>query len=282
MCPKIDTGSVPNLTATCTDFDTVPVPKMGHNIKHKHFNKTESKPPSQKIFDKNEMLSQKINRLAGVPNSVHTESQSAERSLSIDDGNIERSRNIPSLAEVEEFFKSTNYPDNEAKKFFNHYKAIGWKIKGITPIEDWQAAAHKWMINAKQWDREPSYEANSFPYGGKVGMGAGGRPGSGGEVKDLKYLYERFLEGQQVFKFILPEHFTQLNLELTEETMQDAWAERINQLTGTNQHSLNQLWDAYLGGNKENPLIQNDKPNLINLAKRIAVMKHFQKQKLSS
>jgi hypothetical protein len=60
--------------------------------------------------------------------------------------------------------------------------------------------------------------------------------------------------------------------------MQDAWKERINQLTGTNQHSLNQLWDAYLHGNEKNELIIKDKPNLINLAKRIAVFNHFKSQ----
>ncbi len=248
--PKIDTDSVPNLTATSTDFDTGTVPKMGHNIKHKHFNKTESKPPSQKIFDKNEKLSEGINRLAGVPNSIHVTEPS-------------QSTIIPTLSEVDEFFKSINYPDIEAKKFFNHYKAIGWKIKGITPIEDWQAAAHKWMLNASKFENAKETKA-PVP------------------LKDLKYLYERFLEGHQIFKFILPEHFTELNLELTEEIMQKAWSERINQLSGTNQHSLNQLWDAYLGGNKENQLVQKDQPNLINLAKRIAVMKHFQKQKPSS
>lgn len=58
--------------------------------------------------------------------------------------------------------------------------------------------------------------------------------------------------------------------------MQEAWKERINQLTGTNQHSLNQIWDAYLKGDENNELIQKDKPNLINLGKRIAVLKHFQ------
>ena len=247
--PKIDTDSVPILTAMCTDFDTVPVPKMGHNIKHKHFIK-ESKPPAQKIFDKNEMLTQKINRLAGVPNPGHDTEQS-------------RSAIMPNLIEVEDFFKSTNYPDTEAKKFFNHYKAIGWKIKGITPIEDWQAATHKWMLNAAKF--EPVKSNKDVP-----------------PAKDIQYLSERFQEGQQVFKFILPEHFTQLNLELSEETMQDAWAERINQLTGTNQHSLNQLWDAYLHGNENNELLVKDRPNLIILAKRIAVLKYFQKQKLSS
>ena len=261
--PKIDTDSVPILTAMCTDFDTVPVPKMGHNIKHKHFNKTESKPPSQKIFDKNEKISQEINRLAGVPNSVHqTHPSPVGEGLGV------------RLAEVEQFFKSANYPEIEAKKFFNHYKAIGWKIKGITPIEDWEAAAHKWMINAKQWDASGEDKSPS--------LGGGFRDRSGAEVKDLKYLYESFLEGHNIFKFILPEHFTELNLELTEEIMQQAWTERINQLTGTNQHSLNQLWDAYLHGNEKNELLIKDKSNLINLAKRIAVIKHFQKPKLSS
>ncbi len=256
VCPNNGTDSVPILTATCTDFDTVPVPKMGHNIKHKHFNKTESKLPAQKIFAKNEKLSQEINSLAGVPNSVHTEQS--------------RSAIAPTLSEVEEFFKLNNYPNSEANKFFNHYKAIGWKIKGITPIEDWKALAEKWMLNAKQWNS--SDEANPFPYGGKVGMGAGGRP-------DLQYLYERFLEGEKIFKFILPEHFAELHLELTEEIMQNALAERIDQLTGSNQYSLGQLWDAYLQGNENNELVVKDKPNLIALAKRIAVLKHFQQQK---
>jgi hypothetical protein len=246
-CPNNGTDSVPLLSPMSTDFDTGTVPKMGHNIKHKHFNKTESKQPAQKIFDKNEKLSEGINDLASVPNSVHD----TERS---------RSANIPTLSEVEEFFKSTNYPDTEAKKFFNHYKAIGWKIKGITPIEDWQAAAHKWMLNAGKFEAAKP-DKNASP------------------AKDLQYLFERFQEGQQVFKFILPEHFTELNLELTEETMQQAWTERIDQLTGTNQHSLNQLWDAYLQSNENNDLVVKDKPNLTNLAKRIAVIKHFQKQK---
>jgi hypothetical protein len=247
-CPKIETDSVPNLTATGTDFDTGTVLNVGHNIKHKHFNKTESKQPAKKIFEKNEKLSDAINNLAGVPNPGHTEQ--------------ERSFIIPTLDEVESFFKSTNYPDTEAKKFFNHYKAIGWKIKGITPIEDWEAAAHKWMLNSGKYEPvKPNKEESP--------------------TKDIQYLFERFLEGQQVFKFILPEHFTQLNLELSEETMQQARTERINQLTGTNQHSLNQIWDAYLQGNGNNDLVIKDKPNLLDLAKRIAVLKHFQTQKLS-
>lgn len=248
-CPNNGTDSVPDLRPTSTDFDTGTVPNLGHTIKHKHFNKTESKQPSQKIFDKNEKLSEGLNDLAGVPNPGHTE----------------HSRNAiaPTLSEVEEFFKASSYPGTEAKKFFNHYKAIGWKIKGITPIEDWQAAAHKWMLNTAKY--------------GPLKAGKETEP-----AKDIQYLLERFLEGQQVFKFILPVHFTELSLELTEETMQQAWQERINQLSGTNQHSLNQIWDAYLQGNENNELVVKDKPNLLDLAKRIAVLKHFQTKKHST
>ena len=242
--PKIDTDSVPNLTAMCTDFDTVPVPKMGHNIKHKHFNKTESKPPAQKIFDKNEKLSQGINRLAGVPNSVHG-------------CHPERSEGPPKINEVEEFFKSTNYSDTEAKKFFNHYKAIGWKIKGITPIEDWEAAAHKWMINAVKFENRKPDQSPAPEF-------------------DIESLYKQFLTGQNVFKHITPDHFKELNLELTDEVKTIAWQERISQLTGSNQNSILQLLQAYMSGNETNEIIVKDKNNLISLAKRIAVLKHFQ------
>lgn len=246
------TDSVPILTVTSTDFDTVPVPKMGHLIKHKHFKK-ESKPPSQKIFDKNEKLSEAINSLAGVPNSGHD----TERG---------RSAIIPILSEIEEFFTTSKYPDTEAKKFFNHYKAIGWKIKGITPIEDWQAAAHKWMINAKQWDAPGEDKSPS------LGGGFRGRLG-------IEGLYKQFLTGQNIFKQITSDHFTELKLELTDGIMQHAWHERINQLTGSNQNSILQLLHAYIDNKEFDALLIKDKDNLISLAKRIAVLKHFQQQK---
>ncbi len=240
-CPKIDTDHVPNLTATSTDFDTVPVPKMGHNIKHKHFNKTESKPPSQKIFDKNEKLSEAINSLACVPNPVH---QPAD------------------ITEVENFFSQNNYPVIEAKKFFNHYKAIGWKIKGVTPIEDWQAAAHKWMINAGKFENKRQDETPA-------------------PENDIESLYKQFLAGQHIFKHITPEHFTELKLELTDEMMQHAWQERINQLTGSNQNSILQMLQAYHANKEKDPLLLKDRVNLISLAQRITVLKYFQQNQQS-
>lgn len=245
-CPNNDTDSVPYLTATCPKNDTAPVPKMGHNIKHKHFIK-ESKQPAQIIFNKNEKLSEAVNKLGGVPNSVH-------------DTEPGRSAFMPTLREVEEFFIQHNYPDLEANKFFNHYKSIGWKIKGITPITDWQASAHKWMINAGKFENK---KADQPP----------------APQNDLESLYKQFMVGNNIFRYITPEHFVELKLELTEEIMQHARQERINQLTGSNQNSVLQLLQAYQSNKENDVLMMKDYSNLTNLAKRIAVLKHFQLQK---
>lgn len=186
---------------------------------------------------------------------------------SINNPNIPNNKNerekIPPLSEVEIFFKEKNYPVAEAKKFFNHYKAIGWKIQGITPIEDWRALAEKWMQNANKWN------------------GAGQQPILD-PVRNVQYLYDSFLEGKKVFHQITTEHFDQLKLELTEENMQNAWHQRIEQVSGTNQQSLNDLWQAYLTGDPKNEFVVKDKPNLIVLAKRLAVINHFHNLKNQS
>src|SRR5690606_16170754 len=51
---------------------------------------------------------------------------------------------------VIEFFKSQNWPENEAKKFFNHYQGIGWKVGGKTKIVNWLATAQNWMLKAEE------------------------------------------------------------------------------------------------------------------------------------
>src|SRR5690554_831844 len=48
------------------------------------------------------------------------------------------------------FFELQNWPINEAKKFFNHYQGIGWKVGGKTKIVNWQATAKNWMLKAEE------------------------------------------------------------------------------------------------------------------------------------
>lgn len=178
--------------------------------------------------------------------------------------NEKEGETIPSLTEIEFFFKEKKYPAVEAVKFFNHYKAIGWKIQGITPIEDWQALAGKWMQNAKKWETTLQKTENDA-----VGP------------KDVHDLYQCFLRKEKVFSHITTEHFDLLNLKLSDEILQQAREQRISQVMGTNQHSLIQLWQAYLTGNPDDAIVLKDKPNLTNLAKRIAVINHFYFQRQS-
>ncbi|WP_211302158.1 hypothetical protein, partial [Chitinophaga niastensis] len=56
-------------------------------------------------------------------------------------------RILPTLSEVQEFFNAHVYPEVEADKFFHYYQANGWRQGGKTLITDWQAAAHKWILN---------------------------------------------------------------------------------------------------------------------------------------
>lgn len=60
----------------------------------------------------------------------------------------------PSLQQVQEFFQAAGYPDLEGKKFFYHYQGNRWRQGGKIPLDDWQAAAHKWMLNANSYKNQ--------------------------------------------------------------------------------------------------------------------------------
>src|SRR5665811_1161951 len=52
--------------------------------------------------------------------------------------------------DVLDFFKNRKWPPIEAKKLFNHYSSIGWKVGGKIKIVDWQATAENWMLKAAE------------------------------------------------------------------------------------------------------------------------------------
>tara|TARA_R110002020_G_scaffold97708_2_gene233151 strand:+ start:738 stop:1409 length:672 start_codon:yes stop_codon:yes gene_type:complete len=49
-----------------------------------------------------------------------------------------------------EFGNSEISVEMEAKKFFNHYQANGWKVGGRAPMENWQASASNWLLKAQE------------------------------------------------------------------------------------------------------------------------------------
>ena len=57
----------------------------------------------------------------------------------------------PTIEEVKTYFHKNNFPEQEAQKFFNYFKSVGWLVGGKTPMVDWQAAAQNWMINAPKF-----------------------------------------------------------------------------------------------------------------------------------
>ena len=252
-----DTVSVPNLTDGSTNNDTHTVPKMGQNIKDKQI-QNESKQRPLKIFNKNEKIQENTNSAARVPivgQACHPEQS---------EGPLHRSEaQQPSSVQVEDFFHQQNYPATEAKKFYNHYKAIGWKIKGITPIEDWHAAAHKWMLNTNQYDMPKSNKPDSFDRG------------VANHELNLQTLYKKYQAGENIFRHISPAHFEELNLKLTDDILTFAKKERINQLTGSNQNSILRLLNAYLDNKENDPFLAKDQHNLLLFGKRIAVLAHF-------
>tara|TARA_R110000823_G_scaffold74950_3_gene171492 strand:+ start:1870 stop:2529 length:660 start_codon:yes stop_codon:yes gene_type:complete len=56
--------------------------------------------------------------------------------------------------EVLIFFKKEKWGANEAKKFFNHYTSIGWKVGGKIPILDWHSTAKNWMLKGDEIKKE--------------------------------------------------------------------------------------------------------------------------------
>lgn len=60
----------------------------------------------------------------------------------------------PKLDEAVAFFNSEKYPEIEARKFFYHFEANGWKVGGKTPMKNWHAAAHNWILNVSRYETE--------------------------------------------------------------------------------------------------------------------------------
>ena len=61
----------------------------------------------------------------------------------------------PKIEEVQRYFTQQNFPDIEAQKFYNYFSSIGWLVGGRTPMQNWNAAAQNWMLNANKFSKEP-------------------------------------------------------------------------------------------------------------------------------
>jgi hypothetical protein len=199
------------------------------------------------------------------PNSVYlppTVFRKEERGKERKPGAVSVSKPVPgpvvSLADVQTFFTAQGFSAKEAERFFYYNQSRSWMLTEKLPVSNWQALAHKWMLNTRE-ERE----------------------GEKGDEMALaiQYLYERYREGEKIAKFLLPEFFDYLHLTLTDAVLQKAWQQRINQLSGSPVQNEQQLWKAYMAGDPQHEAVIHDRPLFISLAKRIAVHQFFQKCK---
>ncbi|APS38602.1 hypothetical protein [Salegentibacter sp. T436] len=55
------------------------------------------------------------------------------------------------------YFKKERRSSKEAKKFYNFYESIGWKLNGH-PITNWQACARNWMLKADEIKKDQNFK----------------------------------------------------------------------------------------------------------------------------
>lgn len=113
--------------------------------------------PSHNPYKSSQIKFLKFDTTSGTTterSSETTGDKSTERALVPNTNYIKPSKtfiDIPSSKkDVSDFFKRQNWPETEAKKFFNHYAATGWKIGGKTKIENWKAVAENWMLRKNE------------------------------------------------------------------------------------------------------------------------------------
>lgn len=61
------------------------------------------------------------------------------------------------------YFQEQNFPELEAKKFFNYFSSNGWLVGGKTPMANWKAAAQNWMINSANFNAQHHHNTDTTP-----------------------------------------------------------------------------------------------------------------------
>jgi len=67
----------------------------------------------------------------------------------------------PTQNDVINFFKEKEWEEHEADKFFFHYEATGWCTGNKTHIQDWKAAAQKWILNKSKFDNNGNFNKSN-------------------------------------------------------------------------------------------------------------------------
>ena len=138
--PLIELVSKQALNKSCTGIGTGTEQAVVPSINY--INNTNS------LNEKNiSNLEKQTKNFEEINNSVlKNENSKEEKSFAKKEEKLE-----PEIEEVKTYFQENNFPVQEAQKFYNYFKSVGWLVGGKTPMVDWQAAAQNWMINAPKF-----------------------------------------------------------------------------------------------------------------------------------
>jgi len=100
--------------------------------------------------------------LINITNNLKQKEKKEKNQREIPEKEPEAKSGLPDLSEVILFFRINREPEEEARRFFNHYRSAGWQTAGNTPIVSWQSLARKWITNIKNFN---SYERQPNPVG---------------------------------------------------------------------------------------------------------------------
>ncbi|MDE3744091.1 hypothetical protein [Maribacter polysaccharolyticus] len=101
-----------------------------------------------------EQLAEQYRPISGQP--LDFKSPMSEQALVSNTNNKKHKTNnkkakLPkNVNEVLIFFAKMKWSSLEAKKFYNHYNAIGWKIGGRTIITNWHSTAENWILKGQE------------------------------------------------------------------------------------------------------------------------------------
>jgi hypothetical protein len=74
----------------------------------------------------------------------------------------------PDIAAVQSYFLEQKSSEIEAEKFYSYFQSNGWKVGGKAPMQDWQAAARNWMLNAPAFAKPQKVMAADQPTPGQL------------------------------------------------------------------------------------------------------------------
>lgn len=122
-------------TSTATGSEQAEVPYINSINNTKNLNNTNIK----------KQASSSKNETSDLKNQEDTSKQKKLRQKN-------KSMVMPNEQELIKYFLEQNFPELEAKKFFNYFSSNGWLVGGKTPMANWKAAAQNWMINSKNFN----------------------------------------------------------------------------------------------------------------------------------